>query len=712
MKEDILNIMEDIHEAKEAMQINDMLKLKTASEYQILTSSLDELVAENTMYLTKKNRYMLLKNCTNLLIGKLTVNKKGFGFVIIEKADDLYISADNMGDAIDGDIVLCEVIAKKIKKEGKILKVVKRDINNLVGEAIKDGDQFRLDLDDKKKDLEIILSKESSHFVVEGHKLLAKISQQVTKNSYIADVIKIIGHKDDPGIDILSVAYKHGFYEDFGPNVEEELKEIPAFIQEKDTYNRRDLRNETIFTIDGADTKDIDDAISVSYENGIYTLGVHIADVSHYVKENTALGDQAYERGTSAYLADTVIPMIPHQLSNGICSLNPNVDRLAVSCEMKINETGNIIEHDIFLSVINSKIKMTYKAVNDILIRNKVAEGYEPYEETLRLMEKLHKVLRENKKRRGYIDFDLDEAKAIQNEKGVCIDIIKRTRETGEVLIEDFMIAANEAVATHIFNMDLPFIYRVHGDPKEEKVQDFLNLVKVLGYKVEGNTKDLTSKTMQNILKQLKDKKEFTILSSLLLRSMRKAEYSKDNIGHFGLASRIYTHFTSPIRRYPDLVVHRLLKRYLIDNDYSKPTITELETSLINIATHTSEREVEAIESEREVMDMKTAEYMESHIGEEYEGMITSITNFGMFVELPNLIEGLVHISTLKGDYYNYIEEILAMVGKSTKKQYRLGDIVKVKVVSANKHAGTVDFEIIEEKKENKDEKENKDIKA
>ena len=698
MKEEILKVLDNVHEAKEAIQINDMLGLKTTAEYQELVAALEELVAEYKVFYTKKNKYILLKNCPSLKIGKLAVNKKGFGFVILDREDDLYIDKDNFGDAIDGDIVLCEAFPGKVNREGKIIRVLKRDFSNVVGEVILKNDKFYLKLDDSKKEIDVLLRKETTHYCVEGHKVLAKIIKQVNKHCFIADVIKIIGHKDDPQVDILSIAYKYGIYEDFGTEVEAELENIPTSVTEKECIGRRDLTNEMIFTIDGDDTKDIDDAISLEYVNGIYRLGVHIADVSNYVKENTALGDEAYKRGTSSYLADTVIPMLPHQLSNGICSLNPNEKRLTISCVMDINEKGNIVDYDIFLSVIKSRIKMTYKKVNDIIVRNKVAEEYKPYVETLRLMNHLADILRKEKVARGYIDFDLDEAKAIQDENGVCVDIVKRTREIGEMLIEDFMIAANETVAKHIYNMQLPFIYRVHENPKPEKVEEFMTLVKLLGYRLKSKVTDLTPKGMQRILDELRDKKEFKILSSLLLRSMRKAEYSSENLGHFGLASKAYTHFTSPIRRFPDLTVHRLLKTYLFNNDFSMTTIKMWENSLVEIASYSSSREVAAVNAERDVLDMKMAEYMESHIGEEYKGMITSVTNFGLFVELDNLVEGLVHVSTLKGDYFNYVEDLLAMVGKSTKKQYRIGDIVNIKVVNASKEAGFIDFEIVEDK--------------
>lgn len=702
VKEKIVELMSGIHEAKKAIEINDMLGLKTASEYKELQEALDELVREYVVFFTKKEKYILLKNCPGLKVGKLSVNKKGFGFVILDKEDDLYVEASNMNGAIDGDIVLAEKFMSGVRREAKVIRIIKRELDDLVGEiAYNEKGKPILILDDNKKDLTIELTGEKLKDCVEGHKVLVKALKEINKRKYLCEVIKVIGHKNDPGTDILSIAYLHGIYEDFGEEVEKELESIPNQVSEKDLKGRKDLTNEVIFTIDGDDTKDIDDAISIKMkENGNYELGVHIADVSNYVKENTALGDAAYERGTSSYLADTVIPMLPHKLSNGICSLNEGEVRLSMSCVMEINHKGKVVDYDIFPSYIKSRKKMTYKKVNDIIIRDIVAPGYEEFVDDLKLMNELHKILRKEKINRGYINFEIDEAKIIQDENGKAIDVVKRVREEGEMLIEDFMIAANETVAGHIFQMDLPFIYRVHEDPKPEKIEEFMNLVKILGYKLTGNVNSITPKTMDNILSQLKDKKEFEILSALLLRSMRKAEYSKDNLGHFGLASRAYTHFTSPIRRYPDLVVHRLLKKYLVENDMSMTTIQTLDSSLIEIAQHSSERERAAVDAERDVLDMKMAEYMEDHIGEEYEGMINTITNFGFFVELPNLVEGLVHVQSLKGDYFTYVPEILAMIGKSTKKMYRLGDKVNVKCVAASKEASMVDFELVGEKED------------
>ena len=713
MKDKILDLMKGIHEAKEPMEINDMLGLKTADEYREMSEMLEELVNECLVYKTKKDKYILLKNCPAMKVGKLSVNKKGFGFLLLDKEDDLYISAENFNGAIDDDLVLCEVFTSGVRKEAKVLRIVKRELDHLVGEVYYDDDIPFVKLDDSNKNITIELVGDKNKDIVEGHKVLVKTVKQVNTKKYLAEVVKIIGHKDDPGTDILSIAYKHGIYEDFGEEVEKELESIPNEVNPKDLTGRKDLTGLVTFTIDGDDTKDIDDAISlIMLENGNYQLGVHIADVSNYVKENTALGDAAYERGTSSYLADTVIPMLPHKLSNGICSLNEGVVRLTMSCVMEINHKGKVVNYDIFPSYIKSSKRMTYAKVNDIIVRDIVDPLYEPFVDTLKKMNELHKIIRKHKIERGYIDFEIDEAKIVQDETGKAIGVKRREREEGEMLIEDFMISANETVANHIFQMDLPFIYRVHEDPKPEKVEEFMNLVKILGYKLDGISSGFTPKTMQKILSQLKGKKEFDILSSLLLRTMRKAEYSRDNVGHFGLSSKAYTHFTSPIRRYPDLEVHRLLKRYLVNNDMSMTTIQTLENSLVEIATHSSERERAAVDAEREVLDMKMAEYMEDHIGEEFDGVISTITNFGFFVALPNLIEGLVHVQTLKGDYYSYIPELLSMIGKSTKKTYRLGDKVRVKCISASKANSMVDFELVNKPSEGGDEDGDKEQKG
>ena len=473
----------------------------------------------------------------------------------------------------------------------------------------------------------------------------------------------------------------------------EETNNLPISVNEEEMVGRRDLRDKEIFTIDGDDTKDIDDAISIDIlENGNYKLGVHIADVSYYVRENTHIDEEAYDRGTSVYLADRVIPMLPHKLSNGICSLNPNEDRLAMSCEMEIDNKGNVVSYDIFESVINSKKQMTYNNVNKIFDENIIPEGYEKFTDSLLKMKDLAAILRKNKIERGYIDFDIDESKIIVDEKGEAIDVVLRDRGTGQRLIEDFMIAANETVATCIYFMDLPFVYRIHGKPNEEKINSFIKFIGLLGYKIKGKYEEVTPKDMQKILEQLKEKKEFHLLSTLLLRSMQKAIYDTNNIGHFGLASKCYTHFTSPIRRYPDTTVHRLIRTYLFDKKINPETVDYYEHKLPFLTEHSSTKERDAIECERQVDDLKKAEYMMKHIGERYTGMISSVTNFGFFVELPNLVEGLVKVSDLTDDKYIFDETTFSLRGVNNKRGYRLGDKVNVIVKDANKLTRTIDF--------------------
>ena len=698
MKDKIVEILKKENKALSVYEINDLLNLSSSEDLQSLLKELDELEKELIVYHTNKDKYMLFDN-SHLKTGRLIVNKKGFGFVDIEGKDDIYIASNNMNGAIHGDIVVAEITSKKgFDLEGRILKIVKRDLENVVGTIIKDNNKLVLKLDDDKLNINVILDNNSMKNVVEGHKVVVRLLNRVDNHNFKGEVIKVIGHINDPGVDILSIAAKHDINDEFTPEVMEEVDKLPSEVLPSEYEGRTDLRDKMIFTIDGDDTKDIDDAISLDIlDNGNYRLGVHIADVSHYVKEDTELDKEAYERGTSVYLADRVIPMLPHKLSNGICSLNPNVDRLALSCVMDIDSTGEVVLYDIFESVIKSNIQMTYKKVNKILEENIVPEGYEKYKDTLLKMKDLADILRKNKVEKGYIDFDLDESKIIVNDKGEAIDVTLRERGTGEKLIEDFMIAANETVARHIFYMDYPFIYRVHGEPNEEKITKFMHYISILGYTITGKINKITPKAMQGILDQLKDAKEYSMMSKELLRSMQKAIYDTKNIGHFGLASKCYTHFTSPIRRYPDTTVHRLLHTYLFNKNLNKETIKHWEAKLPFVAEHSSLKERNSIECEREVDDMKKAEYMEKHIGEHFEGIISGVMSFGIFVELPNLIEGLIRVEDIKGDYYEYNEDTFSLVGKRNKRGFRLGDRVKVIVKSASKEKHTVDFLVDDE---------------
>lgn len=699
MKEKILEILKEETKGQNINEINNKLYLRGMEEITELEDNLKELVTEGILHMSKNREYMLMSNTKSLKVGKLRINKNGNGFVECEP-EDIFVHSNDLNGAINGDFVEVEIKTRlnDPEPEGYIRNILKRDLKNVVGEMVKDKKTLAFKPDDEKLNIAVKLTKESMKGCVEGHKVIISIIKEIGNRTFLGKVEKIIGHKNDPGVDILTIAAKHSIETEFSEEVKRELKNIPDEVCENDLIGRTDLTKEMIFTIDGDDTKDIDDAISVKRDGKNYVLGVHIADVSNYVKVGSALYDSAFSRGTSSYLADTVIPMIPHQLSNGICSLNPEVIRLTISCVMTIDGNGKVISYDIFPSYIKSRKQMTYKNVNKILDKNIIPEGYEEYADTLKLMHELSKILRQEKINRGYIDFGIDEAKVIQDENGKAIDIVKRIQGTGEKLIEDFMIAANETVATHISNLDLPFIYRVHDLPNAEKIEDFSNLIKQMGYQIHTNLNKITPVTMQKLLNEFRDKDEFVILSDMLLRSMKKAIYSTNNIGHFGLASKNYTHFTSPIRRFPDLTVHRLLRTYLFENRIDMETINFNAKYLIDVADHSSETEVNSVEAERDVLDMKMAEYMESHIGEEYEGIISGVTNFGMFVELDNLIEGLVHISTLDG-FYTYVPEMLSLISANKKNKYRIGDKVKIIVTNANKNQGIIDFELVKGEK-------------
>ena len=695
MKEKILEILKEETKGQNINEINNKLHLRGMEEITELEDNLKELVTEGVLHMSKNREYMLMSNTKSLKVGKLRINKNGNGFVECEP-EDIFVHSNDLNGAINGDFVEVEIKTRlnDPEPEGYIRNILKRDLKNVVGEMVKDKKTLAFKPDDEKLNIAVKLTKESMKGCVEGHKVIISIIKEIGNRTFLGKVEKIIGHKNDPGVDILTIAAKHSIETEFSEDVKRELKNIPDEVCENDLIGRTDLTKEMIFTIDGDDTKDIDDAISVKRDGKNYVLGVHIADVSNYVKVGSALYDSAFSRGTSSYLADTVIPMIPHQLSNGICSLNPEVIRLTISCVMTIDGNGKVISYDIFPSYIKSRKQMTYKNVNKILDENIIPEGYGEFADTLKLMHELSKILRQEKINRGYIDFGIDEAKVIQDENGKAIDIVKRVQGTGEKLIEDFMIAANETVATHISNLDLPFIYRVHDLPNAEKIEDFSNLIKQMGYQIHTNLNKITPVTMQKLLNEFRDKDEFVILSDMLLRSMKKAVYSTNNIGHFGLASKNYTHFTSPIRRFPDLTVHRLLRTYLFENRIDMETINFNAKYLIDVADHSSETEVNSVEAERDVLDMKMAEYMESHIGEEYEGIISGVTNFGMFVELDNLIEGLVHISTLDG-FYTYVPEMLSLISANKKNKYRIGDRVKIVVTNANKNQGIIDFELV-----------------
>ncbi len=699
MKEQIVEILRESKKALSVHEINDFMNLTTVEEFKELLKCLNEMEDALEIYKTNKDNFMLFEN-SHLKVGKVIAKKQGYAFVDVENDEDIFIPQSNLNGAIHGDKVIAEITGKTERGfDGRIVKVVDRTLKQAVGEFYYHKKTPCVKLDDEKVHLELIIKKDKTMGAMDGHKVLVKITRPLKPNTYEGEVLRILGHKNDPGVDILSIVLKYGIHDSFSEEVMREVDALPNEVLESELVGRRDLRDEMIFTIDGSKTKDIDDAISLKkLENGNYELGVHIADVSHYVKKGTKLYEEALERGTSVYLADRVIPMLPHKLSNGICSLNPGVDRLAQSCVMEIDKKGKILSSEIFESVICSRKQMTYENVNKILEEDIVPEGYEEFASTLKEMEELASILRKEKISRGYIDFEIDEPEIVVNEKGEAIDVVLRERGLGEKLIEDFMIAANEAVATTIYFMDLPFVYRIHGEPSEEKIRNFLGFIGTLGYTITGKVKEITPKEMQRILEELNDKKEFSMLSNLLLRSMQKAVYDTVNIGHFGLASKYYTHFTSPIRRFPDTTVHRLLRTYLYEQQLDVSTIRALEPELKEIAMHSSEMERTAVSCEREVDDMKKAEYMEKHIGEIFTGMINTVTNFGFFVELPNLIEGLVHVDDLTDDHYLYDENLQSLIGIKNKRGYRLGDTVEVIVKRASKEEKIVDFVVATDK--------------
>ena len=699
MRDKILEILSSSENALSSIELLEALNMNSVSELTSLYEVLNDLEDEALIYKTRKDKYMLFEN-SHLKIGRLSVNKKGFGFVTVPNLeDDIYIDESNLNGALDGDTVIIEDIKGTGKKdEGRVVKILKKSNSYVVGTYDIVNNKPSFTPDNQKLKMHIIIDKADLDDLVPGHKVRVKIEKELPNHRYLGRVDKIIGHKNDPGVDILSIVYDYGINDVFSEDVMNEVDKLPSKVKKEETQERVDLTNECIFTIDGDDTKDIDDAVSIKKDGENYILGVHIADVSYYVKEGTKLYEEAKDRGTSVYLVDRVIPMLPHKLSNGICSLNPGVDRLAISCVMTIDPRGKIISHDIFESVVKSRKQMTYKNVNKVLDGD-IPEDYKEFASDLKLMEELSTILRNEKLSRGYLDFDTNEAKILVDENCKPYDIVLRERGKGENIIEDFMIAANETVASHIFYMGYPFVYRVHEVPDDEKVSDFLNSLSLMGINIKGTRHFDNPKVMQNILDSLRDKEGFDILSMLLLRCMRKAEYKDQNLGHYGLGSKCYTHFTSPIRRFPDTTVHNLLRKYV----FNKPNEHELnelisyyEMKLPEICEHSSKKEKDSIDCERDVEKMKMSEYMEDHIGEEFDGIISSCLNFGMFVQLPNMVEGLVHVSDIVGDYFNYNEELNALIGQRTKKMYKLGDKVKIKVINASKETSTIDFELVE----------------
>lgn len=698
LKEEILKVLKDNARAYNQEELKDLLGLQ---DFSVLSPALLDLEKEMKVVFTNKGRYDLYDN-KNLKTGKLVVNKAGYGFVNLDDMqEDAYINSKNLNKAISGDRVVVEIIAQSgVDLEGRIVRILERN-DKLVGELIyKDGKAY-VDIDDEKMFFDTLIPADKTMGAVSGHKVVVKLGKRITDKLYAAEVVQIIGHKNEPGVDIKSILPKFNIVEDFSKESLEEVKAMPTEVLSSDLVGRRDLREEEIFTIDGDDTKDIDDAISLKkLPNGNYLLGVHIADVTHYVKDGIALAKDAYARGTSHYLADRVVPMLPPELSNGICSLNPNVDRLCVSVDMEFDHKGKMITYEFYESVIRSNIQMTYKKVNEIYDGKEVPEGYEKHVDTLKLMLELSHIIRRRKREQGSIEFETVEAKIIVDKDGKAIDIVKRERGEGERLIEDFMIVANEAAANYAIVHEFPTLFRIHDVPKPERVDKFLTLVSSMGHVVNGKIRhQMHPKVIQQLNEELKKFEDYSILSTHLLRTMAKAVYSPKNIGHFGLALQEYAHFTSPIRRMPDQFVHRIVKKIIHGVLLNDKDLEVLNQILVAAGEHLSERERASDECEREVESMKKAEYMMNHIGEEFDGIITDVKNFGFFVTLENTVDGLVKIDELNsGRIKYYFEERTSTLRADNNAEiYSIGKKVRVKVTNANKDERKVDFMVVKE---------------
>ncbi|MGI2329360.1 ribonuclease R [Planococcus sp. YIM B11945] len=692
---------EDAYKPLTVQEIEEQFGFDDADEFKELVKTLVRLEEKGLLIRSRANRYGVPERM-NLMRGRFIGHQKGFGFVAPEEAgmDDVFIPPNEVNGAVNGDTVMIRISegSSGDRREGSIIRILERGTTKVVG-TFQDNKGFGFVVsDDKKMNIDIFIAKENTLGAVDGHKVVVEITDWPNGHkSATGMVTQILGHKNDPGVDILSIIHKYGIETEFPEDVLEQANNVPESIDPADLTDRRDLRDQQIVTIDGADAKDLDDAVQVvKLEDGTYKLGVHIADVSHYVTEDSPIDREAYDRATSIYLTDRVIPMIPHRLSNGICSLNPQVDRLTLSCEMIFNDMGELLSHDIFQSVINTSARMTYTDVYEILENDnqELKEKYADLVPMFQLMGEFAAILREKRMRRGAIDFDFKESKVLVDEEGYPVDVVVRERTVAEKLIEEFMLAANETVAEHFHRMEVPALYRIHEDPKPEKLQRFFEFVTNFGIVVKGTSTQVHPAALQQIIRSIEGLPEEPVISTMMLRSMQQAKYSAESLGHFGLSTEFYTHFTSPIRRYPDLIVHRLIRTYLINKDLSKATIMHWESNMGDIAEHTSERERRAVEAERDTDALKKSQYMQDKIGEEFDGVISSVTNFGLFIELPNTIEGLVHVSNMTDDFYRFDDRSMMMIGERTNKQFRIGDEIKIKVIGVKPEESSIDFEI------------------
>ena len=719
-------------ETREKVTVNELaeaLEMTGAKKFPKLIKEISTLESQGKLRFNDAGMLSLRKKQEKkkevTVTGIFRANKAGFGFLIVdENEDDMFIGRNDVGYTIDGDTV--EAVIKKpanrlkgTAAEAKIVGIVERSLKTVVGKFILDDEKPKyagyIKSKNQKIQQKIYIKKEP--VVLDGTEIIkVDIDKYPTRGHdyFVGQVRDIVGHQGDVGIDVLEVLESMDIVSDFPDDVLAEANAVPNAPTNKDLIGRVDLRQEVTFTIDGADAKDLDDAVHIKLlDNGHFELGVHIADVSYYVTEGSALNREAVARGTSVYVTDRVVPMLPERLSNGICSLNPNVDRLTQSCLMEIDRKGRVVNHQICQSVINTTFRMTYSDVNAILAGDdELAEKYQPIVESIHHMADLHAILEKMRVRRGALNFDTNEAKIIINDKGMPVDIVLRQRGVAERMIESFMLAANETVAEHFSKRKLPFIYRIHEEPKAEKLQKFLDYASIFGIHIHGTANKITQQALQEFMAKVENKPGADVLNMMLLRSMQQARYSEHNHGHYGLAAEYYTHFTSPIRRYPDLLVHRMIREYTQVTDEK---IEHFRQVIPELATSSSTLERRAIDAERVVEAMKKAEYMEEYVGEEFEGVVSSVVKFGLFIELPNTIEGLIHITTLP-EFYNYNERTMTLQGEKSGKVFRVGQPIKIKLVRADKETGDIDFEylpseydVIEKVKKSRKDRSNKD---
>ena len=670
---------------------------------QELQEVLDALLQEGKIEVSQKGKYQ--KSRGVFLTGVFTAHPKGFGFVSVDgMEEDVFIPEDQVHGAMHQDTVQITVKPGQSgkRREGAVNRIVKRGTDRIVG-LYQESRNFGFVIPDNERyTRDIFVPKEDSGGAVNGHKVVVElVSYGTDRKSPEGKVVEILGHISDPGTDILSIVKGYDLPVEFPEKVMRQAERVPDRISEADMQGRTDLRDVQMVTIDGEDAKDLDDAVSLEMNGGQYILGVHIADVANYVQEGSALDREAFERGTSVYLVDRVIPMLPRRLSNGICSLNEGQDRLALSCIMTIDQKGKVLDHVIAETVIRVDRRMTYTSVKKILEEQDAEESarYEELVPMFQRMQELAGLLRERRRARGSIDFDFPETKVILDEKGEPVEILPYDRNTATKIIEDFMLIANETVAEDYFWQELPFVYRTHENPDPDRMKKLSTFINNFGYSIRFREDEVHPKELQKLLERLEGTPEETLISRLTLRSMKQAKYTTECTGHFGLAARYYCHFTSPIRRYPDLQIHRIIKDSLRGR-MNQEKIEHYRKILDEVAKQSSERERRADEAERETIRLKKAEYMSRHLWEEYEGVISGVTGWGLYVELPNTVEGLVHVASLQGDYFEYNENAYEMVGQRTGKTYRLGQTVRVQVVKADRTTRTVDFELAEQQEE------------